>query len=404
MIYPYVGEFLVSPVPLQLSFNWCSHACSYCFANLNSPNRSFDLKEFQTQLKNMYTNNGLTSVLLRERYPVLISNLVDPFATSNYGVAVPVMEMMTNMEIPIMIQTRGGRGVDDVLSFLPPSMWYISIPMLNDDIRKKIEPGAPSIESRFQLIDKLKAHGHEVLVGVSPTEEMFLPGKDRFQLLDILKAKGVHGIWIAQLHLNAKQLRIMPDQARERLGESLIEKGIKNAKKIEPSQFEFMDSIKKYALSIGIEVEGLYEGGPNHLFRPFYSLYKKGFPSINNFINWCHETKADNEPVYFEEFEKLMSPGFIKGAFNISPYMRCMSKDLDEDLRASEGYKQTFNWLLKLCWNEPRMRRAPTRFWTFAVSVNYDGKKMDYNYDQQGNKYYHFNRHMFSDEFYINNK
>src|SRR5690349_9361171 len=164
MIYPYVGDFLISPVPLQLSFNWCSHACSYCFANLNSPGRSFDLKEFQTQLKNIYTNNSLTSTLLREKYPVLISNLVDPFATSNYGVAVPVMEMMTNMEIPIMIQTRGGRGVDDVLSFLPKSMWYISIPMLKDDIRKQVEPAAPSIESRLQLIDKLKAAGHEVLV------------------------------------------------------------------------------------------------------------------------------------------------------------------------------------------------------------------------------------------------
>src|SRR6266571_9390 len=77
-------------------------------------------------------------------------------------VIIPIMEMMTNMGIPIMIQTRGGRGIDDVLSFLPKSMWYISIPILDDDIRKQVEPAAPSIESRFQLIDKLKAAGHEV--------------------------------------------------------------------------------------------------------------------------------------------------------------------------------------------------------------------------------------------------
>lgn len=403
MIYPYVGDFLISPVPLQLSFNWCSHACSYCFANLNSPARSFDLKEFQAQLKNMYTNNSLTSVLLRERYPVLISNLVDPFATSNYGIAVPVMEMMTNMGIPIMVQTRGGRGIDDVLSFLPKSVWYISIPMLNDDIRKRVEPAAPSIDSRLQLIDKLKAAGHEVLVGICPAVPDFLPGNDRYILLDLLKAKGVHGIWLVPLHFSIRQLRVMPGKAREYLGEKLIKEGLGNAKVMTDPYFEFVDNTKEYALSIGIEVEGLLDGSTNHTFRPLYSIYPKGFPSMTTFINWCHETKAENEPVYFHEFLKLVSPTIIKGAFNVSPYMRCMSKSLDDEIRATEGYKQTFEWLLKLCWNDDRMKRAPDRYWTFAVSVNYDGKEMNYNYDEQGNKYYHFNRHIYKDKFYINN-
>lgn len=403
MIYPYVGDFLTSPIPLQLSFNWCSHACSYCFANLNSPNRSFDLKEFQAQLKNMYSNNSLPSVLLREKYPVLISNLVDPFATSNYGVAVPVMEMMTNMGIPIMVQTRGGRGVNDVLSFLPRSVWYISIPMLNDDIRKKVEPAAPSIESRLQLIDQLKAAGHEILIGICPTLPEFLPDKDSYKLLDIIKAKGVHGIWLAQLHFNIKQMRVMPQRSKDCLGEALIKKGLKNSKVIEDSYFDFMDNIKEYALSIGLEVEGMSHGNKNHFFRPFYSIYKKTFPSIYNFINWCHETKSDDEPVYFKEFEKIMSQGFVRGAFNVSPYMRCMSKNLDDEMRATEGYKQTFHWLLQLCWNEERMRRMLNRYWTFAVSVNYDGKEMDFNYDEEGNIYYHFNRQMYKEEFHITN-
>lgn len=403
MIYPYVGEVLLSPVPLQLSFNWCSHACSYCFANLSNPTRSFDLKEFQSQLKNIYSNNSLTSTLLREKYPVLISNLVDPFSTSNYSISVPVMEMMTNMEIPIMIQTRGGRGVDDVLSFLPKSMWYISIPMLNDDIRRQVEPAAPSIESRLLLIDQLRAAGHEVLVGMCPCVSEFLPGKDRYKLLDILKAKGVHGIWLAPLHFNAKQLRAMPQQSKERLGEGLIKKGLKNAVMLEDPYFDFMDDIKEYASSLGLEVEGMLDGSKNHLFRPFYSIYKKTFPSIYNFINWCHETKKDNEPVYYEEFRRFMSSGYIKGAFNVSPYIRCMSKDLDEEIRATEGYKQTFEWLLRLCWNDPRMKRNLNRYWTFAASVRYDGKEMIYNYDEQGNVYYHFNRLIYKEGFYINN-
>lgn len=43
-ISPYYGEFMVSPCPLELSFNYCSHGCVFCFANLNKPLRNFDAK------------------------------------------------------------------------------------------------------------------------------------------------------------------------------------------------------------------------------------------------------------------------------------------------------------------------------------------------------------------------
>lgn len=403
MIYPYVGDFLLSPIPLQLSFNWCSHACSYCFANLNGPQRMFDLKEFQTQLKGIYTNNSLSSILLREKYPVIVSNLVDPFATSNYGIAVPVMEMLTNMGIPIGIQTRGGRGVDDVLSFLPKSVWYISIPMLNDDIRKKVEPAAPSIESRLELIDKVRAKGHEVIVGLNPTVQEWLPGTDAFDLIDLFAKKGVHGIWLAAMHLNNRQLQIMPDRDKDRIGESLIKLALKDARGIGADTFEFMDTLKKYSLSKGVEVEGLFDGGKSDFFRPFYSIYPKTFPSIYNFINWCHDTKQNDEPIYYWEFEKLMLEGLIGGAHNVSPYMRCMSKKFDDEVRSSIGYKQSFKWLLNQCWNDARMKRTINRYWHFTVGVTTNGDDVDYYRDQNEDLIYFFNKETYKNEYFIVN-
>jgi DNA repair photolyase len=44
LIEPYWGEFLISPIPLELSLNYCSHKCAYCFANLNDPKRTSDVK------------------------------------------------------------------------------------------------------------------------------------------------------------------------------------------------------------------------------------------------------------------------------------------------------------------------------------------------------------------------
>lgn len=401
MIYPYVGDFLISPVPLQLSFNYCSHKCSYCFANLNAPNRTFDLKEFQTQLKGIHTNNSLPSLLLRNKYPVVLSNLVDPFATSNYGVAVPTIEMLTSMGIPVSLQTRGGKGVDEVLSFLPKSVWYISIPMLNDDIRKQVEPGAPSIESRLKLIDKAKAAGHHVLVGINPTIEDFLPGNDSRLLLDILKAKGVHGVWLAAMHFNSRQLTVMPAKDREKIGEVIIKKGLANSRKLQQDCFDFIDGIREYALKIGLWVEGLYDGDRNEFFSPFYDAYEKTFPTIHAFINWCHDNKGENEPVYYHEFEKMMLPHFIPGKHNVSPYMRCMSQKFDDEIRDTLGYKQSFQFLLKSCWNEPRMKRTLERYWSFAISVKYESAEMEINLDEEGNMIYHFNKSQYDEDFFI---
>lgn len=39
MLDVYYGEFLINPIPLELSLNYCSHKCAYCFANVNQPGR-----------------------------------------------------------------------------------------------------------------------------------------------------------------------------------------------------------------------------------------------------------------------------------------------------------------------------------------------------------------------------
>lgn len=393
MIYPYVGDYLINPVPLQLSFNFCSHKCSYCFANLNNPDRSFDLREYQGQIKAIHTRKDLQSTLLKNKYPVLISNLVDPFATSNYQQAIPVIEQLTNMGIPVALQTRGGRGIDDVLKFLPPSVWYVSIPMLQDSIRKKIEPAAPSIESRFELIAQLKEKGHEVICGVNPTVSDWLPGDDSKFLIDKMKSVGVHGIWVAALHFNIKQLKRMPERDKINLGETVISKGMRNARNLQEDCFAFIDDMKNYALSVGVEVEGMFDGGKNNFFEPFKKVYKKLFPTIHDFINWCHENKKDGDAVYFHEFLKVMG-GFPGGEHNLSPYLMCMSQTLVKDVH----YKMSYKKLLWLSWNELRMKRTLDRYWSFKVGVHFDKGDMNWQVDDKGNKVYYFQREGWGDD------
>lgn len=139
----YVGEFLISPIPLEISFNYCSHKCAVCFANLNKPERWFDAKTTMKTIQDAMSGNGrLVGELIRQGYPVLSSNRVDPFAISNYRQSLPVLQTLRDCGVPLSFQTRGGRGIDDILRGLPKSTWYISINQDDDALRKKMEPGA----------------------------------------------------------------------------------------------------------------------------------------------------------------------------------------------------------------------------------------------------------------------
>src|SRR4029453_3427001 len=68
-IDPFWGELLTSPIPLEVGFNLCSHACTYCFANLNKPGRYFGLQTTLRTLQEYEQRDTLTSLLLRKKYP-----------------------------------------------------------------------------------------------------------------------------------------------------------------------------------------------------------------------------------------------------------------------------------------------------------------------------------------------
>ena len=127
MFSTYYGELLISPLPIELSGNFCSHMCGYCFANLNQPNRKYDVLKTMRFLKEFKTRRSLTAKLLKNGYPVLYSNKIDPFSASNFMHSLPLIELMVQMNIKISIQTRGGHGIDEVLKILPKSVFYISI-------------------------------------------------------------------------------------------------------------------------------------------------------------------------------------------------------------------------------------------------------------------------------------
>ena len=284
-IRPYAGEFLVSPAGLELSMNWCGHACTYCFANWFKPDRRADIRGIVGLLAEHHKRRSREARLLQARVPMLVSNHVDPFAGTNAVQFEPIWEMCVELGIPLAWQTRGAHKahrpiLDRVVRETPRSVWYISIPMLDDDVRRQVEPHAPSIGSRLELVQQLIEAGHVVTVGVNPLTVDWLP---KFEpLLDQLKAAGVWGVWIQVPYFSKSFKGNLDDKARSRLGEQFIrtcgEKGSKADK-------AHAAAAMAYAKGIGLEVFSTEYEEPTRFFDPWHEVYERPMPYWHQLVN-----------------------------------------------------------------------------------------------------------------------
>lgn len=315
MLTKYTGELLISPFPMELSMNYCSHKCAYCFANLNNPGRSLDAMSVINTLKNAPNSNTLVSTLIKEKYPILISNLVDPFAKSNYKATISLTEIITSMGIPIAWQTRGGDGIDDVLSMLEtPQSWYISIPYVNENTRVLLEPGSTTIESRWGLIQKLKERGHFVSVGLNPLYEGWTNIDDAISIINKCKALGVTDIWIQGLHLNAAQVKNMSEREAHAMGEDVIA----NAKKRSDQQQAYVRMVIKIAHEAGMSPYFPGMPTPTQYVENISAPYKTRFKTNHDYINYLYATKKSGDFVRFSEYYEFIKNDIFEREFSAS--------------------------------------------------------------------------------------
>lgn len=360
----YSGEFLVSPCATEVSFNWCSHACAFCFANLNKPDRVADLPAILRLLGNFETRKSFEALLLREGYPVLMSNRVDPFAASNWKMALPVLEVMVEKNIPVALQTKGGKGVKEASALLPPSAWYLSIDHNDDDAGLKIAPGAPRISQRLDLIADLKAAGHEVVVGVNPAVPEWIPRPK--ELLSAIAANGATGVWIERLHLNHKQAAQLNSREKAALTPEVISRAMKKRSHLIDSAF--CDELTELAHEAGLATYTMNQGEATAYHAPFERCYPKRYPILQGFVNYCHENLEQYDLVEFELFWDWIRPQLPEGRLPIGQYV--VSKSTYIINSAEWSNNQTFLELLAWIWCEPRAKTSPVNLFCFAYAVD----------------------------------
>lgn len=390
----YYGEFLMSPIPIELSFNYCSHGCQYCFANLNQPDRKAAIASTLNLIKDCYKRKSFEAFLLREKYPVLISNRVDPFAVSNYRQVLPVLELLTQVDIPIAFQTKGGRGIDEALSFLNPSCWYISIAMLSDELRKGLEPGAPSIQERLDLIEKLTKAGHSVSVGINPCVPEWLPEPEK--LIKEIASRGAYGVWVEPLHLNSRQLKRIAEKDQLVMGSEVVAKAKKRL--CPPDWREFIEHVKDLAVADNLEPYSTDQSRRSDFFEPYKQKYPKLFPTHQEFINHLVDSGTpDNSLITLQQYLEFFVPKLPEGKLRIGHYVGATAHNVCREFEKWDN-NMSYEVLLMLLWNEGRIKLSPQSNDAFsrACDRNSDGKLIE-RFDKYGDVILVFSQKGFSE-------
>jgi DNA repair photolyase len=89
MLERFIGAYLFQPAAFDYSGDTCPNGCAYCFANINKADRSANLtgavKKFYRQEPKTYDD-----MLLRDGYPICVSNRSDPFTSRTWRDSVAI--------------------------------------------------------------------------------------------------------------------------------------------------------------------------------------------------------------------------------------------------------------------------------------------------------------------------
>ena len=371
MITLYTGELLISPIPLEMTLHRCNYGCAYCFATLNFRHSGYtraNVTGIQNLLATYHARDTLVAKLLRQGYPILLSNRTDPFASANSKLILPLLETLTAQGIHVAFQTRGGTLVNDALDIVAPSCWYISITSDQPDRTRQIEPAAPPLTEKLKMIDALIARGHCVTVGINPYVPEWWADAPAF--LRELKARGVHGIWTELLHLHYRQRNLMTDRERA----ALTEETIALAMKRQPPK-EWIDGIARLrddAQAAGLEIFSGGQGNRSDFFTPYKTYYRKTFPVMQEFLNHCLDAQRDpHDLIDFEEFWQWAAPYLPTGKHvGMSKYIGTVAHNFFWKTKVPDAmsYKQVMN----IFWEHPEIGRHLALSDGFAMPARWD--------------------------------
>ncbi len=161
------SDFVINP------YVGCMHGCIYCYARFmkrftkhHEPWGKFlDIKinspDLIPEKTNKYKNKSIT-----------ISSVTDPYQPMErkYKLMRRILENLIPLQPNLCVMTKSDLIIRDIdlLKKFKRCVAGVSLSLLNDNIRKEVEPLASSIERRIDAVKELKKAGISTFIFISP--------------------------------------------------------------------------------------------------------------------------------------------------------------------------------------------------------------------------------------------
>ncbi|MFQ5887175.1 MAG: radical SAM protein, partial [Candidatus Hydrothermarchaeales archaeon] len=151
-------------------YRGCQHACAYCYA-------PYVLREDREWGSFADVKLNIPTVLAKElrkkpKGVVGISTVTDPYQPieKRYELTRRCLRELLKRDFPICIQTKSSlvlRDIDLLERFSQKEVGF-TLTTINDDLRKRYEPNASSVEERLKAIEVLANRGIKTWVFLGP--------------------------------------------------------------------------------------------------------------------------------------------------------------------------------------------------------------------------------------------
>ena len=170
----------------------CTHNCSYCYAKAELTVHGYwnnpipvpiDINEVRKMFYTAFETDKRSKwrSVLDKKIPVRIGCMSDSFMwmDTKYKVTQEFLKILNYYEYPYTIITRSDLVArDDYMNLLRRDLCSVqfSLASTNDDLNKKIEPGAPSAKRRLLALEKLNENKFWTAVRINPMFPIYPDG------------------------------------------------------------------------------------------------------------------------------------------------------------------------------------------------------------------------------------
>ncbi|HJS63598.1 MAG TPA: radical SAM protein [Nitrososphaeraceae archaeon] len=189
-------------------YQGCHHRCGYCYATYDwSP-------EFFNHIYAKINAADLLYEQIRKRkirvsHPVMISSATDAYqpAELKYSITRQCVQVLQKFEIPYYIFTKSiiiERDLELHKRYSDKCFIVWSITTCNEEVKRIIEPGTPTFDSLFNVIEKFTKSEIQCVVNIDPILPLITDSKsDLEKILDTAVTSGVKFISGAILRLRS---------------------------------------------------------------------------------------------------------------------------------------------------------------------------------------------------------